>query len=257
MTEERESGWTLLLLRRGGVRALTLDLEDVSVWGGALAGLAVVLLIGGGLGYLWASHQESRQVRTLQAEVQRLAEERSSVLQLASRLDSIEKGYRRLRRAMGGDVAAAERDVRLPPASPEPSRRERARTEGEHSWPLAQRGFITRAFGEGAGERSEVHGGLDIAVPSGSYVRASRAGRVIAAGDDPVYGRHVRIDHGEATTTLYGHASWLFVAPGDPVERDQVIALSGSSGRSTAPHLHFELTRDGEPIDPRAFFGAR
>lgn len=257
MSDEREGGWTLLLLRRGGVRALTLDLEDVTVWGGALAGLLVLLLLGGGIGYLWASHEESRQVRTLRAEVQRLAEDRSTVLQLASRLDSIEKGYQRFRRAMGGGVAPAERDVRLPPASPEPTRQERARTEDAHSWPLAQRGFITRAFGEGAGESSETHRGLDIAVPSGSYVRASRAGRVTAAGEDEVYGWHVRIEHGDGTSSLYGHAEWLFVSAGDSVERDQVIALSGSSGRSTAPHLHYELIRDGEAIDPEGFFDAR
>jgi murein DD-endopeptidase MepM/ murein hydrolase activator NlpD len=65
-----------------------------------------------------------------------------------------------------------------------------------------------------------------------------------------VYGIFLVLDHGEEYRSLYAHASLLLVTVGDRVRRDEVIALTGSSGRSTAPHLHFEIRRDGEPVDP-------
>ena len=74
---------------------------------------------------------------------------------------------------------------------------------------------------------------------------------VTQAGEDPVYGKYVRIRHPEGYESVYGHASELFVISNEEVERHQVIALSGNTGTSTAPHLHFEIWKDGEPIDPR------
>ena len=70
------------------------------------------------------------------------------------------------------------------------------------------------------------------------------------AGDDAAYGLFVRVAHDEAISSLYGHNSWLFVSAGDSVEIGEVIALSGNSGRSTAPHLHVEIERDGSLVDP-------
>ncbi|KPJ90486.1 MAG: hypothetical protein AMS18_10720 [Gemmatimonas sp. SG8_17] len=71
-------------------------------------------------------------------------------------------------------------------------------------------------------------------------------------GDDPEYGLFVQIDHPEGYQTMYGHASRLLVSLGDSVQAGQVVGLSGTTGRSTAPHLHFEVRRDGQPIDPGA-----
>ena len=114
-------------------------------------------------------------------------------------------------------------------------------------WPLTERGFITQSLlaGDEGG-----HPGIDIAVASGSYVRAAGGGEVIAAGDDSVYGRFILIDHGEGLWTRYGHALYLVVSRGQKVRRGEVIALSGSTGRSTAPHLHFEILQNGRAIDP-------
>src|SRR5690606_3890106 len=116
-----------------------------------------------------------------------------------------------------------------------------------NSWPLTRSGYITQALSV---DGAEPHPGLDIAVPQDSYIRAAGAGVVEAAGTDSVYGRYVLIRHADGYESMYGHASRLFVAAGDSVERNEVIALSGSTGRSTAPHLHFELRKDGRPIDP-------
>ena len=123
-------------------------------------------------------------------------------------------------------------------------------------WPLVEAGFITRAFGDSVpGE--EPHVGLDIAVPVGSYVRSTGSGRVLEAAEDSEYGRFVRVEHDEDLTALYAHNSWTFVVAGDSVEAGEVIALSGNSGRSSAPHLHLEIKRRGEVVDPLPFVAGR
>ena len=71
-------------------------------------------------------------------------------------------------------------------------------------------------------------------------------------GSDPEYGLFVLITHPDGYQTMYGHASRLLVSDGDEVSVGQVVALSGSTGRSTAPHLHFEIRRGGRSIDPRS-----
>lgn len=114
-------------------------------------------------------------------------------------------------------------------------------------WPLTEAGFVTQSLlEEGEGD----HPGIDIAVPSSSYIRAAGGGEVIEAARDPVYGLFVLIDHGDRYWTRYGHASYLAVERGQLVRQGEVIALSGSTGRSTAPHLHFEILRNGRPVDP-------
>ncbi|MBN3871288.1 murein hydrolase activator EnvC [Nostoc sp. JL33] len=94
------------------------------------------------------------------------------------------------------------------------------------------------------------HAGLDFAASYGSTIRAADSGTVIFAGWYGGYGRAVIIDHGNGMTTLYGHTSELYVTEGQAVERGQAIAAVGSTGFSTGPHLHFEVRRDGTPVDP-------
>ncbi len=114
-------------------------------------------------------------------------------------------------------------------------------------WPLTERGFVTQSLLEGDDGR---HPGIDIAVASGSYVRAAGSGEVIDAAEDSIYGRFVLIDHGNGFWSRYGHAVYLSVTRGQRVRRGEVIALSGSTGRSTAPHLHFEIITSGGAVDP-------
>ncbi|MFN6485042.1 MULTISPECIES: murein hydrolase activator EnvC family protein [unclassified Nostoc] len=94
------------------------------------------------------------------------------------------------------------------------------------------------------------HAGLDFAASYGSTIRAADSGTVIFAGWYGGYGRAVIINHGNGMTTLYGHTSELFVSEGQTVERGQAIAAVGSTGFSTGPHLHFEVRRNGTPVDP-------
>jgi len=98
------------------------------------------------------------------------------------------------------------------------------------------------------------HAGLDFGADYGSPIFAAQAGTVILAGWYGGYGQAVLIDHGGGVTTLYGHASDLYVSEGDRVQRGQAIATIGSSGLSTGPHLHFEVRVSGEPVNPISYF---
>jgi murein DD-endopeptidase MepM/ murein hydrolase activator NlpD len=97
------------------------------------------------------------------------------------------------------------------------------------------------------------HMGLDIPAPTGTAVLASGGGRVSSAGPHGAYGNAIVIDHGNGMQTLYGHCSKLFVRVGDVVMPHQRIAAVGSTGRSTGPHLHFEVIRNGVRIEPGRF----
>jgi murein DD-endopeptidase MepM/ murein hydrolase activator NlpD len=97
------------------------------------------------------------------------------------------------------------------------------------------------------------HAGLDFAASYGSTIRAADSGTVIFAGWYGGYGRAAIINHGNGITTLYGHSSELFVSEGQTVERGQAIAAVGSTGLSTGPHLHFEVRKNGTPVNPMNF----
>jgi murein DD-endopeptidase MepM/ murein hydrolase activator NlpD len=94
------------------------------------------------------------------------------------------------------------------------------------------------------------HAGLDFGADYGEVIRAAAPGYVIFAGWYGGYGNTVIIDHGNDVTTLYGHSDGLYVQEGQQVQRGEPIALVGSTGLSTGPHLHFELRSNGEPVDP-------
>ena len=94
------------------------------------------------------------------------------------------------------------------------------------------------------------HAGLDFAASYGSTIRAADSGTVIFAGWYGGYGKAVIISHSKGITTLYGHTSELYVSEGQSVQKGQAIAAVGSTGFSTGPHLHFEVRRDGTPVDP-------
>jgi murein DD-endopeptidase MepM/ murein hydrolase activator NlpD len=217
---------------------------------GILLAVGVVAWIGMAFSWVWVASQAVR-VPGLQAEVSRLEEQQERVVRLAEALRRLEAQYTQVREMLGATRPDDPESIWLPP----PGGLEEETTPADSvegslptSWPLTDRGFITR---EHLGRIPENHPGIDIAVPEGSYVRASGAGVVESAGEDPIYGKFVRIRHAEGYQTVYGHASELFVQPEDIVQRHEVIALSGNTGTSTAPHLHFEILRDGRAIDPR------
>jgi murein DD-endopeptidase MepM/ murein hydrolase activator NlpD len=101
--------------------------------------------------------------------------------------------------------------------------------------------------------KSAMHEGVDYMVPSGTSVRASAGGVVVYADTHPQYGNMVEIDHGNQVITRYAHCSKLLVKVGQMVRRGKEIALSGSTGRSTGPHLHFEVRYKGMAQNPVRF----
>lgn len=121
-------------------------------------------------------------------------------------------------------------------------------------WPVE--GWISSEFRELRADEGP-HSGIDIVAAPGLPVTASAAGRVVVSGRDPQYGRVIVLDHGDDLLTYYGHNAELLVHQGDVVAEGQGIASVGSTGRSSAPHLHFEVRKAGCALDPRLFLAPR
>jgi murein DD-endopeptidase MepM/ murein hydrolase activator NlpD len=144
------------------------------------------------------------------------------------------------------DVAEADRLSRLLPILPV-----RAPLIGEASV-SSPFGYRTDPF---LG-RPELHPGVDLVQDYGSEIRATAGGRVTHAGPMGGYGDMVEVDHGNGLVTRYGHMSEILVAEGQQVTAGAVLGRLGSTGRSTGPHLHYEVRVDGEPVDPQRFLAA-
>ena len=94
------------------------------------------------------------------------------------------------------------------------------------------------------------HNGVDLAAPSGSPILAAYDGDVVSAGYSSSMGNYIMIDHGDSLITIYMHASSLNVSTGQSVSKGQKIGAVGSTGRSTGPHLHFSVRKDGNYVSP-------
>jgi murein DD-endopeptidase MepM/ murein hydrolase activator NlpD len=122
-------------------------------------------------------------------------------------------------------------------------------------WPV--RGAVNSEFG---GRQSpwtksgEFHSGIDIAADRGTLVLAPAAGTVSFAGTHAEYGLTVMLDHGEDLRTIYGHLAKVSVALGQQIARGVELGRTGNSGRSSGPHLHYEILVNGRPVNPRAYF---
>lgn len=121
-------------------------------------------------------------------------------------------------------------------------------------WPV--RGSVNSEFGNRLDpwtKVSEFHAGIDIAADRGMLVRAPADGRVFFAGSQNEYGLTVILDHDQNIRTVYGHLSKLMVQTGQKIERGTVLGLSGNTGRSSGPHLHYEIHVKGHSVNPRAY----
>jgi len=216
----------------------------------AAVGLLGLVLLTAMVGSWWYFAARAGRVDQLEADLASMAADRGRVERLAIEMEALEQQYGRIRSLFGSDIDVGPSDLWLPPSTLARGGRSSARSSPDDmrptSWPLTERGFVTQTLMEGDGE----HAGIDIAVPSDAYVRAAGPGTVVDVGEDRVYGRFVLLDHGDGFRSLYAHASTTFVESGQTVRRNEVIALTGSTGRSTAPHLHFEILMNGEPVDP-------
>lgn len=227
----------------------------------AAAGLIIAMVILSLLGlalYLPVARTAAR-VPALRRDVARLETENAQIQTLAAALDSVETGYRRLRQMLGADLIPDPTDLgsRLLSApailARLPDRDRFDPTVGvPRYWPLDEPGYVTRGASDSiaVAPGEEIHPGLDIAVREGSVVRATAAGTVLVAGEASDYGLYVLLRHADGYESMYGHLSRITVPRGVEVEAGAVLGLTGNTGRSTAPHLHFEIRRQGRPVDP-------
>lgn len=172
------------------------------------------------------------QVETMQESLP------ESTQELNLLLDALTARVERIAPEKRDDPEELERQLRLLAAAPK-------------LWPV--KGEITSEFGYRVLPSHgylEFHQGIDIGAWYGTQVRAAKAGRVVFAGWRPGLGWTIVIEHEMGFSTVYGHNSWYFVDPGDMVEEGQKIALSGDSGKSTGPHLHYEIRLNDVPMDP-------
>ena len=121
-------------------------------------------------------------------------------------------------------------------------------------WPV--RGPVNSGFGGRTSPwsaKSEFHSGLDIGAPIGAQVKSPAPGTVVFAGTNQEYGQTLIIDHGNETKSLYGHLSKLSVAVNQKVQRGEAIAMTGNTGRSSGPHLHYEIQVKGQSVNPTSY----
>jgi murein DD-endopeptidase MepM/ murein hydrolase activator NlpD len=253
---KRSRSITIVIQRDGTTRTRSIRLPIWTVRAGAwLLGSAALLLL-----IITALYgplvRAAARVPGMERELGRLRAENTRVRELSAAVDSAESRYAQVRQMMGGGIVRdpVSKSSQLPVAPPIRARlaavvsAEPGISTPRH-WPLDESGYITRGQVK-AGGRDEAHPGIDIAVAIGSLVRASGGATVAQAGEDPEYGLYVLLDHSEEYQSMYGHLSRILVTSNVTVESGQVIGLTGNSGRSTAPHLHFEIRQRGLSLDP-------
>jgi murein DD-endopeptidase MepM/ murein hydrolase activator NlpD len=249
---------TIVLQRDGATRSHT---WRIPLWllrlGGFVGGALLTAIILLAALYLPVVRAAAR-VPGLERTVARLESDNAKVRQLSAALDSVEARYAQVRQMIGVDIVrdplsfssrlpmAPVLEARLADASRGPP----VGPGIPSLWPLDEAGYVTRGQVT-TGSTEEAHPGIDIAVPIGSMVRAAGGATVHQVGEDPEYGFFVLLDHPDQYQTMYGHLSRILVSIGASVAPGQVIGLSGNSGRSTAPHLHFEVRQRGVSLDPQ------
>lgn len=254
----RSRSVTVLIQRDGTTKTksyrIRLWVVRLGAWLGALVVALLLLLVA----VYGPTFRAAARVPGMERELVRLKAENAKVRELSAALDSAESRYAQVRQMMGGEIVRDPLTITssLPVAPPI-----RARLVSSPAplgqglgvprfWPLDETGYITRGQVK-AGGRDEAHPGIDIAVSVGSLVRASGGAIVRQAGEDPEYGFFVLLEHPDEYQTMYGHLSRILVTANATVAPGEVIGLSGNSGRSTAPHLHFEIRQRGLSLDPQ------
>lgn len=285
----------IILLSRKHGRPLTVKLNPRLL----LAGLGVLLVVCGGLGFAAArvlapapaavaGGQPADATDQLKAMTARLAEMQAQLMRLdalgehlaeSANLNPAEfQSEAKKKPPMGGPLTeemtvlsdgGASLMLRLQELSEQIAMKEAqlqtldSLMSGDRSLPKSylahmpvRSGYMSSNYGYRADPftgRAAFHGGIDFAGPEGTHVFAVAPGIVTFAGAKTGYGNLVEVSHGDGVTTRYAHASRVAVKAGDLVAKDQLIAYMGSTGRSTGPHLHYEVLRNGKQVNPATY----
>ena len=234
----------------------------IPIWAFRIAlvgGVALTILVVLGVAFYGPIARQAWRVPQLEREVDRLHTDNLRVRELAAAMDSVLLNYERLRSMVGADIVPDPVILRSPlpvapplfAASPDAEALYEIGASVPRYWPLVDRGYVTRGQAL-ADSTQEVHPGIDIAVPVGSVVRASGGGVVLQTGEHNQYGRFVLLEHPDGYRSMYGHLSRVIAVQGAIVNAGMVIGRSGNTGRSSAPHLHFEIRLNGISIDPES-----
>ena len=234
--------------------------------------LLVVLVVLGGVFYWRSLHWEAEALR-LTRDNQGLQNEVRQVGELADAVTRMKQVDRQLRAMLSPAVKLPSSP--LAPAQAQPpvlntvgSARMartviRAPSRGlsttdarlvPDAWPVGRvEGVVTQEFVPPTGTVQKGHSGIDIAAAEGAIVTATADGRVVFAGEDDRLGLVLSIDHFGAYLTRYGHNSALLIRTGEAVRKGQPVAILGNTGKSSGPHLHYEIWQQGTPRNPRDF----
>ncbi len=264
------NGFSLIISPHGTGTSITVDVP-----GRVATAIAIIVIASiAGLAFLGITYARlaslSLRAERLRAENEKLRVEQHKIEEIRREIARIEKMRQQIELWAG--IATQEGEQGAPP---EEKQSEATHLLEPNTWPrkytyallkpfyegqfLVRKGmvtpvegFLSRTFTVDA-EGGAVHPGIDIAAATGTPVRCALDGKVTFAGWDDVYGNLVIVDHGDSLMTVYGHNEKLLVKEGDHVTTGEVIATVGSTGRSTAPHLHFGVMKNGKPVDPMQF----
>jgi murein DD-endopeptidase MepM/ murein hydrolase activator NlpD len=283
--------FSLLVVRGDGVRVIRFNFARPLAVAGIVAIAAAVTTVGALVGDWLQLHQLTREAVTFAAQIaeqrKTIDDFNRRVADLRKEVGAWREMHARIQEPFGPEAGRGSRDRGVGGATtpsdhlngPSPSQElnrltETIMQEGENlraldrlmsragkalaalpsRWPV--RGSVNSEFGNRKSpwtNEPEFHAGIDIGANRGTAVQAPAAGTVFFAGTAPEYGTTVIIDHGQDIKSLYGHLSQVNVKAGQKVERGALIAYSGNTGRSSGPHLHYEILVKGRPVNPRAY----
>jgi len=277
MKKKRNKNFTILFIPEDNARTVTIRVNGflirflIALLLFFALGIAGLLYFSGGIAL------KLQMVFSLRNENSRLRKEKAVLAGLAQKVEKIEEMneyFRRLAQGTGAEPGreqtglletAVHVDKDMAPGSIDSSGDQKNENEtnqatGENKEILFEttpyirpvEGWITREFISGPGMQ-DVHRGLDFAAAQGTPVRVTAPGIVKEISNDRYFGKMVTIEHLFGFVTRYGHCAQILVNAGDHVTRGQTIALVGNTGRSSAAHLHYEILKNGEYIDPRRY----
>ncbi|MGM9662877.1 MAG: murein hydrolase activator EnvC family protein [Oscillospiraceae bacterium] len=201
--------------------------------------------------------EAEEQKSLMEQKRQELQSQMTEAAELVNQLSQDKDTYLKLLQAEEKEAASIDAQIRQMQQQLAGSGSTPAPTYGGYIWPVTTSKRISSPFGSRINPvtgRAETHKGVDIAgVGYTSKVLAAKAGTVIISQKGSSYGNYVVISHGSGNTTLYAHLSQRNVSVGDKVNQGDVIGITGSTGNSTGPHLHFEITENGSRIDPLTY----